>query len=125
MVSKVTCVGTGLPPITQKLRDRIIPRQYVDFTELPPAKGKSRLVSQPGEGQLVLVQAADLLQSRRTIPDFATVLSSKYPELLPDLMGYMSVIAKASKRYCWPAWVIYDQQFRQEAAGNRKCNGRK
>ncbi len=128
MASKVTCVGTGLPPITQKLRDRIIPRQYVEFTEFPPAKGKSRPVSQPGEGQLVLVQAADLLQSRRTIPDFATwgqcfaiyvtVLSSKYPELLPDLMGYMSVIAKASKRYCWSAWVIYDQQFRQEAAGN-------
>ena len=25
---------------------------------------------------------------------------------------------KASQRYQWPSWVVYDQNFRQEAAGN-------
>ena len=127
-VPQVTCVGAGLPPLAQKLVDRILARQYVDFTELPPAKGKGRPVAQPGEGQLVLLQASDLVHARKTIPDFATwgqcfaiyvaVLAGRYPDRLVDLMGYLALIAKVSRRYNWPAWVIYDQQFRQEAAGN-------
>ncbi len=74
-------------------------------------------------------QQSDLLQARKTIPDFATwgqcfaiyvaVLASKYPErLLSDHTDYLTVIANASKQYSWPAWVIYDQQFRQDSAGN-------
>ena len=32
-------------------------------------------------------------------------------------MAYMNQIAKASKKYRWPAWVVYDLNFRQEVAG--------
>ena len=46
------------------------------------------------------------------------VLVGHDPDRLLDLMGYMTLIAKASRCYNWPAWVIYDQQFRQDAAGN-------
>ena len=28
----------------------------------------------------------------------------------------MSTIAKASLKYVWPSWIVYDQNFRQEAA---------
>ena len=31
-------------------------------------------------------------------------------------MGYMAQIAKASQRFKWPSWVIYDLNFWQEAA---------
>lgn len=44
----------------------------IDFSELPPAKGRGRQASQSLDGQVVVVQAADLLQSRRIIPDLAT-----------------------------------------------------
>ena len=30
-------------------------------------------------------------------------------------MAYMVMIAKASQKYQWPAWIIYDQHFRVEA----------
>ena len=33
-----------------------------------------------------------------------------------DLFAYMSTIAKASLKYKWPLWIVYDQNFRQEAA---------
>ncbi len=33
-------------------------------------------------------------------------------------MGYQALIAKASKKFKWPSWVVYDQNFRQDAAGN-------
>ena len=119
-------LGTGLPSLPKKLIDKILVGEYVDFAELPPARGKARAVPQALEGQIVVVQAADLLQSRRVIPDlatwlqcyaiFTTVIASKNPARLPDLMAYMSIIAKASQKFAWPSWVVYDHNFRQEAA---------
>ena len=35
---------------------------------------------------------------------------------MADLMAYASIIAKASQKYRWPSWIVYDQNFRQEAA---------
>ena len=80
------------------------------------------------EGQIIVVQAADLQQTRKIIPDFATwvqcfslysaTLASKFPERIQELMTYQTTIAKASRKYRWPSWVVYDQNFRQEVAGN-------
>ena len=77
---------------------------------------------------MMVVQAVDLVQSRRMIPDLATwsqcyavyvaVLAKERPERLPDLMAYQPLIARASRKYRWPSWLVYDQNFRQEAAGN-------
>lgn len=64
----------------------------------------------------------------KTIPDLATwcqcfavyvaALAPEEPSRLADLMVYQSLIARASQKYKWPSWVVYDQNFRQEAAGN-------
>lgn len=85
-------------------------------------------MSQTLEGQIVVVQAAELMQSRKMIPDlatwvqcfsvFCTVVIAKSPSRLAELMAYQTTIAKASQRYRWPSWIVYDQNFRQEAAGN-------
>ena len=100
----------------------------MDFTELPPAKGKCRSVSQAFDGQIVVVQAANLVQTQRLIPDLATWVqcfglftsarARGKPERLPDMMVYMAIVAKASQKFKWPSWVIYDQNFRMEMAGN-------
>ena len=78
-------------------------------------------------GQIVVVQAAELMQARKIIPDLATwvqcfsiyaaTLSPKHPARMPELMAYQTIVAKASQRYRWPSLVVYDQNFRQ-AAGN-------
>ena len=44
--------------------------EYIDFNELPPAKGKGKSVTV--EGQVIVVQVADLMQSRKTIQDLAS-----------------------------------------------------
>lgn len=125
--SPLVHLGPGLPAMPKKLVDRIEANEYVDFNDLPPAKGKGRLLSQPLEGQLVVIQAADLVQSRRLIPDLATwvqcfgiytaVVTQKKPDKLPELLAYQATVAKASQKYRWPSWLIYDQNFRMEAAG--------
>ncbi len=62
------------------------------------------------------------------IPDLATwvqcfniyvaVLAQEQPDRVPDLMEYATGIARASKKFKWSAWVVYDQNFRQEAVSN-------
>ena len=32
------------------------------------------------------------------------------------MMMYMATIAKLSKKFQWPSWIMYDHDFRQEAA---------
>ena len=119
-------LGTGLPSLSRKLVDKIIANEYVDFAELPPAKGKAKHMPHSVDGQVVVVQAVDLFQQRRLIPEFATwaqcfavytaVLATKEPLRVPDLMGYMAIIARVSLKCKWPSWIVYDQNFRQEAA---------
>ena len=108
-------IGPGLPALSKRLVEKI---RVNEFAELPPAKGKSRPLSQAGEGHVVVVQAADLLQSRKIIPDLATwqqcfslyvaVLTPQQPERIPELMAYQAIIAKTSMKYKWPSWIVYD-----------------
>ena len=120
-------VGPGLPAISRRTWDRIKANEYVEFMDLPPARGKTKPSSHELEGQILVVQAADLAQSRKIIPDLPTwlqcfalytaVVLKDQPERATELMAYQSIIAKASLRYKWPSWVMYDMSFRQEMAG--------
>ena len=66
------------------------------------------------------------MQSSRVIPDLATrlqcfaiyaaVIAAKQPSRLPDLLAYMSIIPKASQKFLWQSWVVYNQNFHQKAA---------
>ena len=120
-------IGPGLTSLPARLVEDIQANKYIDFADLPPAKGRSRQPTPMLEGQVVLVQAADLMQSRRVIPDLATwtqcfglymaVITKSQPDRVPELLAYQSLVARASQKYKWPAWVVYDQNFRSEMAG--------
>jgi len=104
-----------------------VKNEYIDFMELPPAKGKARSVPTQQEGQVVVVHTTDMPTTRRTIPDLATwtkyfalyvaVLAPQQPQREPELMAYQGIIVKASMKYKWPLWVVYDASFHQEMAG--------
>ncbi len=83
-------LGTGLP---QRLVDRI--HEYIKFMELPPARGKP--VNQDVGGHIVVLQAAELTNTRKIIPDLGTWMQD-HPERAAELMAYQSIIAKASSR---------------------------
>ena len=48
--SKLVMVGAGLPALPKKLVDQVQAGQYIDFSELPPAKGRTRPLPNQGEG---------------------------------------------------------------------------
>ena len=63
------------------------------------------------------------------IPDFMTwaqyfavytaALTLKHPERLLILMVYLSETAKNAKKFKWPSWVIYDQNYVSARDGNQ------
>ena len=66
---------------------------------------------------------------RKTIPDLATwvqcfglyvaVMATVQPQRVPELMAYQAIIAKARQTYRRPSWIVYDQTFWQEMAGEK------
>jgi len=125
--SKHVLVAPGLPCLSQRIIDKIVAGEYVDFSELPPVRGLSRSLPPYLEGQVIVVQAEDLMASRKLIPNFETwaqcfalyaaVVISHDPSRAGDLMAYSHSIAAMAKKYPWPSWIAYDQAFREESAG--------
>ena len=72
--STMVMLGVGLPVLPKKLVEKIEAGEYINFTELPSARGKSRSILPAVEDQVLVMQAVDLLQSRRVISDLATWL---------------------------------------------------
>ena len=124
--NKPVLVAPGLPSIPQKVIDKIKRGEYIDFNELPPARGLSKSLPPHLEGQLVIVQADDLAVSRKLIPNFETwsqcfaiyaaVRIGSDPSKAGDLMAYSHSVASMAKKFPWPSWILYDQAFREEAA---------
>ena len=119
-------IGQSLPLLPRKLIQQIKAGEYIDFSDLPPAKGR-QLTPTNYNSQLVLVQLQEVERQRKLIPDFLTwsqcfaiytaVLGADQPHRLPELMAYQIEIARCAKKYKWPSWIIYDINFRQAAAG--------
>ena len=95
-------LGPGLPALSKKLGGKIEAGEYANFNDLPPAKGKGRLLSQALEGQIVVVQATDLAQSRWHIPYLATwvqcfglyaaVVARQKLEKMNELLAYQAAM---------------------------------
>ena len=68
-------VAPGVPAQKRSLVELILAGKFVHLGEFPPAKGfgKSPLaLSSDAEGKIVLLQAADYVQSEKHIPYLAT-----------------------------------------------------
>ena len=101
----------------------------MDFTELPPAKGRTKAFNSGLYGQIV---RAEYLQAKGLISDlgtwiqcfslYAAVVLSKFLERRTSLLLYQSTIAKLSQKFNWPSWVIYDTLHRQETADTGKTD---
>ena len=115
-IPKLIPTGPGLASLYKKLVDRIASGQYVDFSELPPAKGRTRSLPNAEEGQdghIVIIRAEDLASAKKMIPDlakwlqcfciYAAVIIEQEPNHTKSLLAYAMIIAKASIKYSWPS----------------------
>jgi len=87
--------------------DKIVAEEYIDFNDLPPARGLSKAVPPYLEGQVIIVQAEQLTASQKLIPNletwswcsalFAAVIIACNPSRAEDLMAYSYSIAAMAK----------------------------
>ena len=123
----VSSFSPELPALSLKMLQKIWADEYIDFAELPPAKAKPPNMPQYLEGRILLLQTQELEgNSRKAIPDFITwaqcfalytaALVQKQPSQAADLMGYFFLMANNAKKFKWPSWLVYDQNFRQRMA---------
>lgn len=125
-----------LPPLPQKLRNKILKREYVDFTDLlssnmyPVHTSSSAdnftLAINPEDTSTLSFVPSQQKKSRITGLSswleawnlyFRTLLSG-FPHLAPDLLAYQDQICKFSRKFKSSAWLMYDTAFRHMAASN-------
>ena len=108
----IISINEELPAIPTKLLLKIWANEYIDFTDLPPAKSKQRSLPHYLEGQVLLVQMQELDHTKKTIPDFITwaqcfalyaaAILQRQPERATDLMAYFFITASNAKNIGGP-----------------------
>lgn len=81
----------GFLALPKKLTVRLFADEYINFTELSPAKGRCRPPAHELDGKVVLIQATDLMATKKVIPDLATWVQS--------FAMYTAAITRARARY--------------------------
>ena len=125
---------TSSASVPQKIRERILAGEYMDFNDLlTEAIGSSRtapgILIQLHDGTPVHVADGSSIKSkRRHICDLSTwleawnvflaVVVEAAPHRIQELLGYQSIITEANKRFVPAGWLEYDQQFRAIAANH-------
>ena len=128
--SSLVSIGEGLPAISERLFQRIGEGEYIDFSDVPPAKGKPRAQPAQLDGQPILILLQDTTgDTKKLLPDFPSwaqcftvytaAMALQHPQRVPNLMAYMFQMAKNARKFTWPSWVIYDQNFRQDKAAHQ------
>ncbi len=102
--TKLVPTGPGLPALPKKMVEKISAGQYIDFSELLLAKGRTRTLPSQEEGHVAVIRAKDLVGSKKLILDLATwlqcfiiymaVIIDTEPDRAKSLLTYMITIAK-------------------------------
>ena len=50
---------------------------------------------------------------------YMLIISSRFPEALPNLIAYQLLIVKQAKRFRYPSWLYYDIEFRKWATATK------
>lgn len=54
---------------------------------------------------------------------YVAVRGGQFPQLIPDLMAYVALIARAARDYTGDGWLSYDFHFRLQAAAKHQMFG--
>jgi len=125
-------LGEGLVPLPAKLVQRIICLEFVEMAELLPESwlaAESSDAEVSGHAKVVSIfpkrrraPVTDVLVWVQCFSAMVGVLSTKYPDKVPEFMAYQALIVKCSRDYEGFGWVLYDRAFRRQVAVTRDLN---
>ena len=121
----------GCPSLPQKVIQKIMAFEYVDFADLLPDQLRTSGAGEINNKFVILPESTYETQrkKKRQIPDIATwiqvysiyflAMASHFKEMVPELIAYQLCIVQHSKRFEYPSWLHYDVEFRQWAAATK------
>ncbi|XP_028415781.1 uncharacterized protein LOC114539351 [Dendronephthya gigantea] len=122
-------LGPGRSPIPAKLVKKIVSHEFIDLSELipenleePPNELPSfsivgaQIVTKPQPGKKRDI--SDILTWVECFNSYTAVLTSFFPTRARDLLAYMALIIRTSKRFGGMGWFHYDRAYRREAAAS-------
>ena len=116
MISSVK-ESSALPP---KLVQRIQDLEYVEMSELVPDAWRFQEDEQKCCHQIRRIPrrgpVTDILLWVECYALLVSVLATKFPEKIPQLMAYQQTIVKAHRTFIGEGWVTYDACFRRKAS---------
>ena len=126
-------IGDGLPSIPPKLYRRMLNWSYIDMAELQPLGSIECQNPEPDPARYVILPGLELAKAKKKVvldihtwircfAIYLTVMATKQPTVLPELVAYMLFIIRIQREYEEPVWRFYDEAFRDKAAatGNKK-----
>jgi len=108
-------LGEALPPVPAKLVNKIRKGDFIEMQDMLPDRW---LFADEGE-QSSRGNRRCTMDIRVWAQCFATyirVIAESEPERVPDLLGYMINIIRASQDFVGSSWMTYDDTFRRQVA---------
>jgi len=108
-----------VPPVPQKLIERIQAGHFIDMSKLlSDHMGVLNSEENPRSSKPKWRNVTNVLEWAHCFALYKSILSWKQPQRVPDLLGYQSLILLASMAFEGDGWQGYDRVFRQNAAAN-------
>ncbi|WAR30537.1 hypothetical protein MAR_033079, partial [Mya arenaria] len=106
------------PPLDQKLADKILNGEYVDFASIIHRDhlGETMTIKKTNNSTVTSIQKAsakritEIDQWNKAFQIYADIYSAKYHSQAPQLFRYMSIIQNLSHNS--QQWIAYDEKFR-------------
>ncbi|XP_052787925.1 uncharacterized protein LOC128222832 [Mya arenaria] len=112
------------PPLDQKLADKILNGEYVDFASIIHRDhlGETMTIKKTNNSTVTSIQKAsakritEIDQWNKAFQIYADIYSAKYHSQAPQLFRYMSIIQNLSHNS--QQWIAYDEKFRRLRAAS-------
>ena len=88
---------------------------FIEMGDLLPERLSMSSADKDTKGKR-MKRSLSILEWLQAYSIHVAVMSSKFPNCIPDLMGYQSLIIEAHLECKNDCWIGYDRRFRQQAA---------
>ena len=117
-------LGEALPPVPQKLVEKVRKWQYVDMAELLPdlwaiPKATSNTAAQKNHLAHRKQLTTNFTKWLQCYSSYVSALGSADPAAVPELMAHMSAVVRMHQEFGELTWWTYDVAFWRQAAVTR------
>jgi len=114
-------ISNGLPPILFRLMKRVEDGLFVEMAELLPNYLDSAALNtddQQAGSRKRLPTVSDIIDWIQCFAVYMAIISRHKPKRIADLLGYQSLIIRASMNCREGKWVVYDRRFHLKASAS-------